>query len=89
MTFTSSNMYHRAYRIGDILDIQMKNGVVYSNCIYSHVSKRNENTVVLVYDDILLHIKRHQINDVALIKKSPFRKRNLYRKTIKKSLHLN
>ncbi len=80
MTFAASCLYHRGYKIGDVLDIYTKNGIIYKNCVYSHISKRLCNTAMFIYMNKVLGIPRHEISDIIMIKKSPFRKRKLYTK---------
>lgn len=79
MTFSASCIYHRGYRKGDIIDIFLKNKRVYHNCVYSHISKHGDNVVLFIHNNDVLPVFRHEIDDIYIIKKSPFRKRNLYR----------
>lgn len=79
MTFAASNIYHRGYRKGDVVDVYLQNGVTYYGCIYSHI-RGSDNTAVFVHRDKPLFIHRPQIYDIVMKQKSPFRKRGLYRR---------
>lgn len=68
MTSGSSKIYHRGYRKGDIINIQLKNSNTYSTVIYSHITLDNE--AVVYYNSELLYIPRNNIEDIRLLKKS-------------------